>query len=320
MSPTRRPRHVVAILGILCTCLAPPAAGPVDRSDAERMASLLETTAYRPSASELQGRYLDPGSSLLAEFTAERAGGLEGLAAASVALRADYRRAVARCLPAARALAPRVPELLAELGRFLDVGSSPAVQVLFGAGRSAGTVIDGTVVLALEVICRFDDGRSSPEALLEGFLLHEAVHVHQLARQEPGAEDSLLRQAMIEGFADFVTGRMLGRVPAQEAQRHRYGLVHEAALWTAFRDDMHGTSLGRWMYGPGPDGAPPDLGYWIGKRICAAYADQGAAEDAIRALLALESPRKLLDASGYPETLVQVPAAPAGPGVGTGGR
>jgi len=312
----RRVPGVALTLVLFALAFAPaaPAGIATPTADAERFAVLLEATAWRPSVRELDNRYLASGSRALAAFDASRIGGAAVLAESLSVLRPDYRRAVAHCLPAARALAPRLPALLDRVGQYLGRPATPEVRFLFGAGRSAGTVEDGTVVLALEVVCRFLDGAASAEALLEDFVVHEVVHVHQLATQVPGRRDSLLRQAMIEGFADYVAGEVLGRVPVQERERARYGRTHEKTLWAEFAADMSGTNLGAWMYGPGAGDRPPDLGYWIGKRICSAYVR--ASDDprqALRDLLLLASPGELLEASGYDG------AAPRTPGDGTAG-
>ncbi len=284
--------------GVLIT-LSPIAQAGQD--DAERMARLLSGTAYRPSASELRRRYVDAGSSALVAFLARDDADAHDLAAAVGARRGEYRRAVARCLPAARALTPRLPEILRGLAGSLGRRAVPSVHFVFGDGRSAGTVVAGDVVLALEVVCRFDGPNADMAELLEAFVLHEAVHFYQLRAQRPGLADSLLRQAMIEGFADLVAGERLGRALPQEAERARYGRRHEARLWSEFRRGMDGQSLGHWMYGPGRDGEPPDLGYWIGKRISAAYLAASSDRDtALQELLELVSPRDLLQASGYP--------------------
>ncbi len=273
--------------------------------DAERFADLLVRTAYRPSERELDLGYLSPGSDTLRAFAEGRIGTGAELAAAVEVLRADYRLAVERCLPAARNLLADLPVLLTATRDALGLGAdalAPDVVVLFGAGRSAGTVINDTVVLALEVICRFSAPDQDPVELLRGFLVHEVVHVHQLRWQRPDLEDSLLRQAMLEGYADLVTEQVLGMAIPPARERARFGRQHEARLWSAFREDMGGLDLAPWMYGPGRPGEPPDLGYWLGLRISEAVLAGPGAEPALRrALLQLEDPFSLLSQSRYGE-------------------
>jgi hypothetical protein len=299
-------RRVLAVLATATFGLL-AAAGPLSADggleDAERFARLLTDTAYRPSSRELEDRYLAPGSPALRRFGANRIGGGYALRKAIEGDPAGYRRAVDRCLPAARSMSPRIPEWLAAVERVLGLagdGPRPRVTLLFGAGRSGGTVQGEDLVIALEVACRFDGETIDPEGTLAAFLVHEAVHYHQFRRQRVDGRDSLLRQALIEGYADHVTREVLGRVPKAQRARARYGEAHEGRLWQAFQADMAGTALGSWMYGPGPGDAPADLAYWLGLRISEAYLSR--ADDPARArrdLLELQDPFVLLALSGY---------------------
>ena len=288
--------------GCLMVAMLLPATGAAQiyLDDAERFARLLANTGGRPSVTELRRGYLEPGTQALREFAAERIGGAETLALALTRHRSDYEQALELCLPAAEALAARLPRLQRRVAERLGRVGAPAVSILFGAGRSGGTVTEAGVSVALEVLCWFALDAQDAEALLEEFVVHETVHWHQLRLQQTTAQDSLLRQALIEGVADFLTGEMLGRVGRAESARHQYGLQHEKRLWQAFQNDMDGTSLRHWMYGPGAVGEPADLGYWIGKRIAQAYwQSMGREPAALEALLRLESPRQLLEQSGY---------------------
>jgi hypothetical protein len=158
------------------------------------------------------------------------------------------------------------------------------------------------VILALEVVCRFDSPERDPGDLLRGFLVHEVVHAHQLRWQRPGLEDNLLRQAMLEGYADLVTEQVLGVQTPPARERERFGIRHEERLWMAFREVMAGKDLAPWMYGPGRPGEPPDLGYWLGLRISEAILAGPGPEPAMRrALLLLEDPFALLERSAYGE-------------------
>lgn len=290
----------VRCLLVLAAGVPGPAWGAGPLEDAERFVNLLEDTAWRPSATELDRRYLSPGSAGLRGFVTTRAGGPEGLRRALETLRGDYRRAVTHCLPAARQLADRLPQVQARVGALLRVEEAPPVRFLFGAGRSAGTVLAGEVLLALEVVCREWDGMAPVEALLEAYLVHELVHAHQLPLQSSAHRDSLLRQSLIEGFADYVTARLLGDPGPQERRRAAFAARREAALWADFARDMHGLSLERWMYGPGRPGEPADLGYWLGKRVSEAYVDTAPdSSRALRDLLVLADPERILEASGY---------------------
>jgi hypothetical protein len=181
-----------------------------------------------------------------------------------------------------------------------EVAADTGVIAVFGAGTTGGLVHDNQVLIALEVQCRFADSPESAEQVLESAIRHEAVHVHQLRRQTASAKNSLLRQALMEGLADWVSMRQLGSIPPQARERSAYGSAHEARLWQEFSTDMNGLALGPWMYGPGRPGEPADLGYWIGSQIVAAYMAQAGDEGpALETLLQLDSPGEILRQSGY---------------------
>lgn len=339
-------RHgrLLALLPILL--LVPgPSTLAFELGDAQRLATLLENTAYRPSAMEVERDYLAPASPALSALLGQGEGPAaarqgETLQRALSEQRFAYRHAVTLCLPVAEQLGGELTRWQAEVGqwvapdtlsgaelapggtpsRYSDLVPEPAdhvpVHLVFGDGLSGGTVRAGHIVLALEVLCRFATDPESAARVLEAAVRHETVHVHQLRLQRPEVVNSLLRQALIEGLADWVTAaQMDGQVP-QEAVRKAYGERHEGALWQAFRPVMNSKALGHWMYGPGAGEQPADLGYWLGKRIVAAYLrnapDRGQAIDE---LMHLEDPARILQVSRYaPGASPAVPAHATPPG------
>lgn len=299
---------VVLLAGYLLMSLPAIAIAQVKLDEADRFAWLLTTTAYRPSAMEIRRDYLTQASPALHDLLDRSNIGAEQLASAISDQRFAYRHALELCLPAMHRIANQVDTWLNDVSVGLGIPDDPgAVQVvgLFGAGVTGGMVESDRIVIALEVQCRFADSPSTAEKVLESAIRHEAVHVHQLRRQQPGARDSLLRQAMIEGLADWISSRQMGGVPPQARERTEFGLEHEALIWERFRGDMDDDLLEHWMYGPGRPGEPADLGYWVGSQIVDAYMTQAQAEStALQSLLLLESPALILDTSGY---------APGGP-------
>ena len=93
---------------------------------------------------------------------------------------------------------------------------------------------------------------------------------------------SLLEYAIMEGLADFVAHQATGILNPPEQEREDYGHAYEAELWQEFSAEMDTTELGSWMYGPGKEGRPSDMGYWVGKQIVSAYYEN--MEDKTRAL------------------------------------
>lgn len=288
------------LTGLLMGLPSADVTAQVRLDDAERFARLMTQTADRPSERELQRDVIAQATPELRGLLAREGVDSVALQSALDAQRYAYRHAIELCLPAMRRIAGQVGSWLSMPADVADAVADQGVVAVFGAGTTGGTVQDGRIVIALEVQCRFADTPASAELALESAIRHEAVHVHQLQRQKAGAENSLLRQALIEGVADWVSTRQLGRVPPQAIARSTYGSAHEARLWQEFSADMHGPYLGQWMYGPGRSGEPADLGYWLGSQIVAAYMQQAEAQGpALEKLLMLESPEEILQASGY---------------------
>jgi hypothetical protein len=142
-------------------------------------------------------------------------------------------------------------------------------------------------------------------ASLVGLVVHEAVHTQQKPMPQ-GQHDTLLRHALGEGIADFLSELAVGPWAAN-TPRQTYGRAHEHDVWVDFRDEMEiaGDSIIRtWMYnGMAPAGknhGAVDIGYWVGYRIAGAYyARAGDKRAAVRELLELRDPVALLRESRY---------------------
>ena len=270
-------------------------------TDAERFAALLDQPGL-PSAAALQAAYLDPGSPGVRIFTPHRIRNASNLAAVIAAEPQAYRRAVQLCLPVARQLQDEAARIGSRISALLGATAPAPAYVVLGAGNSGGTADAEGLVLGLEVICREAKDRQDAEQLLKGFVAHELVHVHQERAGTPQSTSDLLRQSLVEGFADYVMTLAAGGTSGAEGERRRYGQAHEPALWREFRAAMdRGQGFAGWLYSPATaPGRPPDMGYWIGMRICEAYVARAADRaQALQTLLQLRDPRRILRDSGY---------------------
>lgn len=292
---------LAALLPALVGCATQwPATRALRLEDAERFAAVHSQHGGLPDAAALRQGYLGPGSPGVVLFTPHRIRDADHLARAVERDRDAYRHALELCLPAARAMADDVESSMARIGTLLGRRDLAPVYVLFGAGNSGGTASAEGVALGLEVVCR--DVASPAEALsrLRGFVLHELTHVHQARAQAPAVRDMLLRQILVEGFADFVMELASEGRESADAVRERHGRQHEAALWRRIQPDLQQeVHRSDWLYRPA-DGRPPDMGYWIGKRICEAYLARSADKPAaMSTLLELRDPLQILRDSGY---------------------
>lgn len=305
---TRRLRAAVALAAsiTLAACAHAPATSEppaLQLADAERFARLMGPGSP-PTATELQAAYLAPASEGVAIFTPNRIVSAENLAAAVRAIPADYRKAIELCLPVARQMQGETSRLMARVGRELGQAQPAPAYAVIGAGNSGGTADARGLVLGLEVICQTADSAEAARQILRDFVAHEMTHVYQARANVAERETDLLHQSLVEGFADLVMERALdGTPPLTGAERSRHGLANEAALWREFKADVDaGRTDTEWLYRQkmSKPGRPPDMGYWIGKRICEAYLAQAADKPAaMRTLLELRDARAILAASGY---------------------
>lgn len=280
---------------------APAQALQVD--DAERFAALL-ADGRLPDADTLQRAYLTPGSAGVALFTAGRIESAQNLAQALQAHPQAYRKAIALCLPAARAVAQEAGAVMVEVARRLGQPAEAAPAfALFGAMNSGGTAKAQGLGLGLEVLCQSVDTPQDARALLLDFVAHEITHVHQHRHLPAKLDFNLLYATLMEGFADYMMEQARGASSGPSADRERYGLAHEAELWRAFQADVaRGAGFGDWLYNarPARAGQPADMGYWLGKRLCEAFVARAPDRaQALTTLLLLRDPAAIVAASGY---------------------
>ena len=286
--------------------VAPETRGGAVMDDALRFAAVFEAAAGSPSAEVLQSDYLAPGTPGIAIFTEDRIKNAANLAHAVAALRPEYQHAIALCLPEARRMHDEVSATIAKVGTMLGSAQSAPAYFLFGAGSSGGTASADGLGIGLEVICK--DARTPAQAqqIIREFIAHEMTHVFQ-ARMGLAIKDrDLLQHVLSEGFADFVMGQLLGADTSVDATRRAWGIAHEAALWHRFQADVAADKDDAdWLYNAGqqPAGEPPDMGYWLGRRICESYYAHAADKaQAMRTLLLLKDPQGILKDSGYDGT------------------
>lgn len=307
-----------------------PAAAVVDTVDADRFAALFLEANRSPTAAQLEDRYLTNAGPGLALLARTRIRGAEHLAAAIAGDPDKYDRAIKVCLPLAKSAQGDLQAIYTKLHKLLPEYDLPQVYGVFGAGTSAGTAAPGVQVLGLEVICA---AKSTDEEIRETFrffFAHESIHAFQgMPSDSVIAMDPLLVASIYEGVADHIAMTVTGSVP--DIERDQWARANADMVWPQYASDRQvlkesanrGETLAtlspkarkafqRWHFNAGisPSGWPAEAGYWIGRQIVTAYVEQS--EDrgaAIRELLNLQDPVKVLEASGFAERLTVKPNA-----------
>lgn len=122
--------------------------------------------------------------------------------------------------------------------------------------------------------------------------VHESMHVYQM--QAMGRDNYVsiysagnpnniyLALAVREGCADYLTYLSLGK--RRQGNQHSYGEANERQLWDQFQAVMYRpASFDDGWFGalhPKTPDWPPQIGYWLGSRMCQAYVEAAPDRDA----------------------------------------
>lgn len=192
-----------------------------------------------------------------------------------------------------------------------DDAEFPDVYFVIGRMNSGGTTSRNGLLIGTEISCRTDN---LPEDELPLMLLkvvrpiedvpyiviHELIHTQQKYNFDG---NTLLGHAIMEGAADFL-GELASGMHINQLQ-HEYGRVHEAELWEEFSKEMLQEDKSNWLYNyiENSSGRPPDLGYYMGYRICESYyAKADDKQQVVRDILAIKDgpdALRFLQESGY---------------------
>jgi hypothetical protein len=288
----------------------------IDQTDADRFAKLFRETGGRPTADQIQKRYLDGAGDGVRIFTPNRIENAANLAAAVAAQPDNYRYAIETCLPLVASMNAQLRATYLGYGGLIPGRPLPRVHVVFGAGTSGGFASPDAQVLGLEVSCGKGTAPDQFRAALRGLFAHETVHSWQ-SRPAPAAmKDWLLFMAIFEGTPDYLASLVTGAQP--NPAREAWARAQEAKVWADFQKDRatllartsddfskqpaQAAAASRWFYnyGRAPEGWPFEAGYWVGMQIAAAYVAQAADKRAaINDLIEAKDPAAILKASGY---------------------
>ncbi len=184
--------------------------------------------------------------------------------------------------------------------------SNVEVYYLIGKTTTAGTIKENRLLIGLEM---FSSGENTihkpfvPQHLLPykftfksipPLVTHELIHTQQ---KWEGDLDELLELSLNEGSADFLTKQVLGYTANDSL--YIYGSKNEKSLKSLFRSKMHTKDVSDFLYNAFSS-KNPDLGYFMGYQIVAAYyKKQNDKTAAIKNILYIHDPQKFLDESEY---------------------
>jgi hypothetical protein len=293
---------ICAVCWAIGAAIAAPAHAPqveIRTSDVDLFYRVYDAAHGAPTAAELQAGYLDAGSDGVRQFIRDRIRSADALAKMIAAHREVYDNA-RKCASVLPAVHTGLRQVFARLEQIDPEARFPPVIVLIGRNNSGGTTDRSGVLIGLEVACRANWLQPDLTDRLVHLIAHEYGHVQQFPQ---GGEDhvrrTVLAQSLIEGEAELIAELTSGE--ASESYLQRWTRGHEREIGEAFVADEDSMDLKPWMYhGAGTPQKPGDLGYWVGYCIAKDYYRRAHDKrQALRTLLALRDPKRILAESGW---------------------
>lgn len=187
------------------------------------------------------------------------------------------------------------------------------VYFLIGSLSAGGRVSNNGILIAVEFFTKTDQSDlSSMKEIFQNVIVTKdylpSVAVHELAHKQQHVTPrnktymTLLEQSIREGMADFIALQVLPGKPFMDQNIFDHGETMEQQLWNDFKEEMNmNYKETDWLYNSEPSyGYPPNMGYYVGYKICEAYAAQfDTKEEAIAAMLQTSDYVTLFNQSGY---------------------
>lgn len=192
--------------------------------------------------------------------------------------------------------------------------SFPNVYLVVGRWNSGGTVSDNGLLLSADMLSKsaavptdelvgWQQLAYKPASYLPDVVVHELIHTLQA---RPSGERTLLKMAIREGMADFLTELATGKNPSDHV--YEWAKPQERVLWQEFKQDMNGAEPKGWLQElPKRSDRIADLGYYEGYEIVKAYYEQALdKEQAIHDMLTMADYGMLFTQSGYEAKMTNI--------------
>ncbi|NOW96123.1 hypothetical protein [Mucilaginibacter sp. SG564] len=179
-----------------------------------------------------------------------------------------------------------VRQLESQIARFRKMypDFKPARSFLIvGIRQQGGTIRGNLSLIGVEVVLN-NQAVTGDELVRMG--IHEYMHTQQ--KRPDFQQINVLTSAIREGACDFVAS-LVTNIPAKTPYMN-HGTAHEKEVWQSFQKEMYTRNNDNWVStGNNPVLAAPDLGYFVGYRICQAYYDQATDKKAaLKAIIELD--------------------------------
>ncbi len=185
------------------------------------------------------------------------------------------------------------------------------IYFVVGQFYHGGTVINGTAIIEIQKNAKTKDTKSEFLRLNNlidydsfiSLIIHEQVHVNQRKGFSNFYTNTLLSKTISEGSADFIMSLITNQLPSHIKKTYEYGSEHEQELWVKFQKDLkkeYKEIRKDWLYNYNQKNLPPDLGYYIGFKICEKYYNESSDKmKAIEFMLKGRNYSKIIEQSKY---------------------
>jgi Predicted Zn-dependent protease (DUF2268) len=291
--------------------------------DVARFYRVYDAASGHPSAEMLQ-QYIDQGSEGLRYFA--RSHNTTGARIADeISKHPELYVNARRCMHTLPRVRSRVAIVLRKLKELYPEANLQPVTVVVGRGRPVAIADEEHgVQLALEGMCDVAPSIKVAPSIVPSLedrfvhiIAHEYGHVQQFIAFDNDPHPTVLGGALMEGAAEFNAEMNSGGVSNYEQAAFAKG--HEQEIERAFVKDEDSQDLSKWLYnrtdrklGVSAESSerhpwPPDMGYWVGYRICKAYYQHAKDKrQAFRDILQISDPKLFLAKSGwYPGIVLQ---------------
>lgn len=181
----------------------------------------------------------------------------------------------------------------------------PDIYFVVGCFNSGGTatgygLIIGSEMHAMEENSDLTNFSNWEKNVVRGYSNLPLITIHELVHtQQNNNYSTVLGNSIFEGAADFVSDLICGS--------HINEFIHvmadkkEEEIWAEFKKDMYNNNYNDWIGNGGGDNVEiPDLGYYIGYKICKSYYDkQEDKAKALRDILTIQDWHTFYEYSGY---------------------
>lgn len=215
---------------------------------------------------------------------------------------------------------PELDEYFKEFKKLYPRAHLPKIIFTVGALTVGGTVTNDGLIIGTEFYGKVTGDTEDMGTMASNLLtsddfvpmtFHEHMHYEQL-KIAGGKENlynnerNLLFAALNEGAADFVSDLVTGW--NNDKPNYVYGKQHEKELWEKFKNEMlQEETVINWMFDYGMEkDTPPDLGYFMGAKICESYYNNASDKTkAIEDILSIKDTKTFLEKSKYEEKFAE---------------